>query len=129
MINIDALKFIRRTFWLYLFISIILGFFFQENPHVRDAIRIAIAIIGTFFVFSWAHYDSKAIGKPLSPLFKIGFLALPFLFVPIYIFKTRGFSRGFLTILMLVLKVIGVLVLASLIFTGIQMHSFRLASV
>ncbi|WP_150049111.1 hypothetical protein [Methylomonas rhizoryzae] len=121
MKDIDKVKTVARLFWIYLSLVVVVGVAGHEMEHLRDALNISATLIGSFLIFLWVHYDSKSVGKLLSPPFKVGVVGLPIVFVPIYIFITRGVAKGFVVILVFALKVIGFYALIGLLLTGLQM--------
>ena len=97
----------KRIYWLVLFGPLVV----EElgvTPPMSYSGDFVCAIACSCVTLTWCTVDANTLGRALSPLFKMGVVWLPIVFVPIYLVRTRGRSRAGRGIFVFVLQTIGI---------------------
>ncbi len=82
---------------LFALFSLLGGFFDQLLFPGQDMTYIDLALMPLFIflIYSWYYYDSKEFNYKRNLFMNVGIVGLSLLFIPYYLFKTRGTLKGF----------------------------------
>jgi hypothetical protein len=92
-------------FLLLAFLSGLARQFFAPGE-VLSRVDVPFLLVSLFLTFIWFRVDSEQLGYRRSPILNVMVLAITFLALPYYFFRSRGFLRGSIaTVLFLVVAV------------------------
>lgn len=106
-----------KTVVLLLFcaVSFVLGVLTIALPtQLAGIVEGASIVITTFFTFLWYRFDSNERGYPWSVFLNIAIVAFSIIGFPYYLFRSRGFKRGFVALLLSIGFLLGTVVLSAL---------------
>ena len=67
----------------------VFGVFFNNAGRIAVLVQLGLVLAVTSFVFIWMHFDSIEIGFHRSPLLNAAVFALPIVFFPVYLARSR----------------------------------------
>ncbi|HUX82334.1 MAG TPA: hypothetical protein VMV35_05820 [Halothiobacillus sp.] len=114
-----ALRNMKRFFWIWLVVSLLSGVLISPHSSIYIGFSALSFAIGLVIPFAWVYYDSRARGIHLGRWFKIGIASLSLVFVPAYVYQTRGLGKGSLMMSVFLLKLIGTYLVITLIFVAL----------
>jgi O-antigen/teichoic acid export membrane protein len=114
-----ALRNAKRFFWIWLVASLLSGVLISPHSSIYTGISALIVVVWMVIPFAWVYYDSRARGIHLGRWFKIGIAALSLVFVPAYVYQTRGLGKGSLIMSVFLLQLIGTYLVIALIFVAL----------
>ena len=79
------------------FVTCISVYVFQNNRDIDLLSTIILMLFALGVIFWWYVQDSNKYQYRRSPLLNIGILAIGFIALPYYFFRTRGFKGGLYT--------------------------------
>jgi hypothetical protein len=118
------LKFAKRAFWGYIALTSILIPFLPTDTDEYGPLKFMVSLLGSLCIFLCLLYDSKVVSRKLGPLFKIGIIFLAIVFVPIYIYQTRGFKKGTLALAKHCFIVFGIIIALSIVFAELELLGY-----
>jgi hypothetical protein len=66
----------------------------HASDKMAGILRISATLLATGLVFGWYLVDSNRRGYPRTPLLSIAVVAVAFVAIPYYLFRSRGFKGG-----------------------------------
>ncbi len=94
----NAVKFRRISLLALCVVSIatgVLAVILKGYPSIRPFYVCSYYGLNLLFIFMWFRYDTIARQYQTSMLLRIGIIVLPFVALPVYFFRSRGFAGGF----------------------------------
>jgi hypothetical protein len=107
----------QKTVVLLLFyaVSFVLGAFVIALPvQLAGIVQGVSIVITTFFTFLWYRLDSNEREYPRSVALNIAIVAFSIIGFPYYLFRSRGFKRGFVALLLGISVLLGTMILSIL---------------
>lgn len=114
----------QRLFWIWLAASLLSGSLFSPQSAIHVGISVLMFGVGLVIPFAWVHYDSRVRGVHLSRWLKMGIAAFSLIFVPAYVYQTRGLAKGTLIISVFLLKLIGTFAAIMILVTALLATGF-----
>lgn len=94
----NAVKFRRISLLVLCVVSLttgVLAVILKGYPSIRTFYVCSYYGLNALFIFMWFHYDAIARHYKTSMVLQIGVIVLPFVALPVYFFRSRGFIGGF----------------------------------
>jgi len=82
---------------------------------------VAEVIVFSIIMFLWVREDARRRNVNLSPLLKVGVVALGAIFVPVYMIRSRGFRSASRSMAIFAAQFFGCLVATVIVLTVLQM--------
>jgi len=90
---------------------------FGENSSIAVASFYLTAIGSNFLVFAWCHYDSLERNQTLGIGWRVLIIFLGIFALLIYLYKSRGFKQGLISIGWTLLIFLGIVFVSALVAT------------
>jgi hypothetical protein len=104
---------LKWTLFGVLFIFLCAELVFQGHaPNAAISMQGAVVALVALW---WLIEDSRQRQFPVSPLFKVGVVAISGVFIPVYLIRSRGIRAAAKSIGVFVLQLVGIMLAASLL--------------
>ncbi len=88
------------------------GQYFYPNSPVPPS-TLWLMVVFSFLIFLWYRIDAKQFGYPRSVALNVAVVALHFLALPYYFFRSRGLKKGFVAVGLYILAFLGSVLLST----------------
>ena len=105
----------RLCLWALMVLGVLLGFlmvFVEEGSNQDSVIGFLFGVIFTLFVLFWCHYDAWDRGFKLGRGLALTIVLLMVVGLPVYFFRSRGASEGWLACLKAILFLLLIMLIA-----------------